>query len=388
MKISTSKPLIRVKNKAQKGRYRFSDILSKAVLSDVCMRLFGSPDYEETFDDIGYNKGRLATITYGDSITYVSFSEHGKVDGRNSFFQSLTTAFTAYCSELRPNKRIAFYFLPTISGNFKGDYFRFMYRLMATNGVEFLNAERFLSTTIHSFVSLDDIVATRALNRGQNSTNNSTYITRGEKHTAQIYAKTYGASKKEATLLCLAAAKLSDNVELFEICEQDLSQLPAPDLEAIKRMGNVTVIPTSRTMERLEFGKDANYRSPRFIYNLFQKFQHKECAFCECRIPEIIAGAHIWAVAGIKRSLLSEEEKLRCATDGDNGLWLCHNHHKMFDENLVTITDSGRIVYDNGLNEVYESFIRKITTKDALLSSVFTADFAQYLDRRSEEAKV
>jgi hypothetical protein len=381
----SSKPLITVKNKAQKGGYQFSDILSSDVLSDVCQRLFGRPDYDVTFDDTSYNKGRLAVINYGDSIVYVSFSEQEKVEGRNSFFQSFTTAFTNYCLELRTNKRIAFYFLPTISGNFEGAYFRFMYRLMATNGVEFLNADSFLESPVKSFVSLDDIVATRDSNRGRRSTNNSTYITRGENHTALIYAKTYGASKKEATLLCLAAAQLSRRVKLFEICEQDLSILPAPDREAIASMKNVEIIPTSRTMEKLAFEHDVNYRSPTFIYNLFRKFQRKECAFCDCQIPEIIAGAHIWAVADIKRDArLSEADKLRHATDGDNGLWLCHNHHKMFDENLVTITDSGCIVCNNGLNEVYTSFIKKATTKKTILPSVFNDNFAYYVKRRTQ----
>jgi hypothetical protein len=54
-----------------------------------------------------------------------------------------------------------------------------------------------------------------------------------------------------------------------------------------------------------------------------------------------------------------------------------------FDENLISITNSGKIVYDNGLNEAYKSFVRKTTTKNALSSFAFTDSFAKYLDLRS-----
>jgi hypothetical protein len=255
---------------------------------------------------------------------------------------------------------------------------------MATNGVEFLNADKMLANPIVKFAAVDDIIAARSVNRGRNSTNNSTYITRASNRHTQIYGKTYGASKKETTLICLAAARLSDYVEMYEICEQDLRALPEPDVRAIEQMGNVKIIPTDRTMERRAFESETNFRSPTFIYNLFQKFQKKECAFCECMIPEIIAGAHIWPVAEIKRAEhLSLEQKLASVTDGNNGLWLCHNHHKMFDGNLVTINQNGKILYGNGLPEVYTSFIRKITTKDSIPSGIYTSPFAKYLDLRN-----
>lgn len=380
-----TKPHITIKENAQKGGYKFSDILTPDVLSDVCVRMFGEAEYSVTFDSSGYNKGRLAVIEFGDCIAYVTFSEHGRVEGRNSFFQSLTTAFISYCTDTRIKKRIAFYFLPSISGSFEAEYFRFMYRLMATNGVEFINPEGNIQSEIIGFASVDDIIASRGLNRGKNATNNSTYITRSKKDVAQIFGKTYGASKKESTLLCLAVARLARQVQMFEICEQALSTLPAPDKLAIERMGNVEIISTNRTMERRAFDADPNFRSPRFIYNLLQKFEKKECAFCECAIPEIIQGAHVWPVADIKRyDRYTEEEKLSCATDGENGLWLCHNHHKMFDENIITIASSGKLIFDNSLSTEQRSFLDKITTKPTIGLGIMTSDFSRYLKMRNE----
>jgi hypothetical protein len=380
------KPHIIIKNNAQKGGYKFSDILNANILSDVCMHMTGRNDYTITFDEVGYNRGRLAFIEYNGAVSYVSFSEHGNVEGRNSFFQALTTALISYSSDLRINKRMAFYFLPSISGNFDGAYFQFMYRLMATNDVEFLNADRFIKCSLSPFTTIEDLIATRSLNRSRNTSNNSTYITRNTKDIIEIYAKTYGASKKESTLLSLATSHLSRFVRLFEICEQDLTQLPAPDKKALEQMGNVEIISTNRTMERKALLESKqNFRSPTFVYNLLNKFQDKECAFCDCKIPEIIAGAHIWSVADIKRyDRFSKEEKLISATDGENGLWLCYNHHKMFDENLITITNKGKIVYKNGLNEDYKSFIKNATTKDSIPSFIFTDRFANYLKHRTK----
>jgi len=380
------KPHITIKNNAQKGNYKFSEILSKDVLSDVCKLMTGCCDYTVSFDDNGYNKGRLALIEYKDTINYVSFSEHGNVEGRNSFFQSLTTAFISYFSDTRVNKRIAFYFLPLIRGNFQGAYFQFMYRLMVTNGVEFINADAFLNSSLSAFNTIDDLIANRSLNRIRNTTNNSTYITRNTKNTIQIYAKTYGASKKESILLSLAASRLAKSVQLYEIREKDLKQLPAPDRNALKQMGNIKIISTDRTMERKAFlDSEKKLRSPTFIYNLFCKFQDKECAFCDCKIPEIIAGAHIWSVADIKRANdLSDDEKLDKSIDKENGLWLCYNHHKLFDENIISITDSGKIVYSNDLNDDYRSFINKSTLKKSIPSFAFTDSFAQYLELRNK----
>lgn len=377
-------PNILVKDNSQKGGYKYSDILTPNILADICRLTTGTNEYTVTFDDEGYNKGRLVVIEHNNSVIYVSLSEHDAVTSRNSFFQSLTTAFTSYNADPRPNKRIAFYFMPNMVGSVETEYFRFMYRLMATNGVAFINARTFLTHSIVAFQSADDIIAARRINRDRNSSNNSTYITRGAHNTIQIYGKTYGASKKETVLLCLAVARLANNVELYEICENDLTELPAPDLEAIRQFRNVNIIPTNRTMERRLFDANPNYRSPMFTYNLFEKCGDKECAFCNCKISEIIEGAHIWSVASIRRTeRLSIEERLENALNGNNGLWLCQNHHKMFDENLITLTENGIIVYSQQLSETYRTFIEQTTTKRQIAREFVTPEFSSFVRLRA-----
>jgi hypothetical protein len=80
-------------NNPQKGGYKYADILTDTVLQDVCMITTGCDEYTVEFIDTGYNKGRLAALYFQDETIYISFSETGVITARNSFFQSLTTAF-------------------------------------------------------------------------------------------------------------------------------------------------------------------------------------------------------------------------------------------------------------------------------------------------------
>jgi len=377
-----NKPHFIIKNNFQKNKsISYRDILTPNILEDVCERVTGCREYTCEFDNNGYNKGRLAIIIYRGTTTYVSFSETN-VTGRNYFFQSLTTALVRYCLDDNPSKNICFYFLP-LSGSVEARYFMFMYRLMATAMVNFLNADKILNQKIYPFSTVDDIIAARDMNKNRNRSNNSTYITRSSKGITQIYGKTYGASKKETTLLCIAVSCLAPSIELYEICEKNLSELPELDLEVIKSLGNVKVIQTDLTMERKAFEENNSLRSPSFIYNLLEIHGAKKCAFCECEIPELIEGAHIWPVAEIKReSKLDIESKIKCATDGNNGIWLCENHHKLLDEDLLTINLSGKVEYKSDLEEKHKKYIFVTTSTTELAPSVFTAPFITYLKRR------
>lgn len=378
------KPHFIIKNKPQKRGYLYSDILIPKILKDVCKRVTGCTEYTYEFDDTGYNKGRLAIIEYRGTTTYISFSETGKIKGRNYFFQSLTTALIRYYSDIRTNKRICFYFLP-LSGKIETNYFMLIYRLMTTAGVEFLNAHNFLKRKIVPFNTVDDIVAARDRNKNYNKGNNPTYITRSSEGIAQIYGKTYGASKKETALLCMAVSHLAPQVELYEICEQNLSELPKPDLEIIQSLGNVIVIATNLTMERNQFEMNNSLRSPRFNYNLLEKLGPKKCAFCRCEIPELIEGAHIWPVIDIKRKPnLNIKSKIQYATDGDNGIWLCENHHKMLDENLLGINENGKLKYKSNINEKAIKYIKAATLVTQIAEEIITAKFVKYLKERNK----
>ena len=121
------------------------------------------------------------------------------------------------------------------------------------------------------------------------------------------------------------------------------------------------------------------------MYNLFERLGSKHCALCNCKISEIIQGAHIWGVSDIVKSniLVSDEERFGHAISGHNGLWLCQNHHKLFDSHIISFDSDGHILVANRLNQENFEYIRGITTYTTLLSSYLSDDFRWYLSQRN-----
>jgi len=125
-------------------------------------------------------------------------------------------------------------------------------------------------------------------------------------------------------------------------------------------------------------------RSPRYIYNLLGRLGPKHCALCNCEIPELIQGAHIWRVADIKKAPnLTIEQKLGHAICGENGIWLCENHHKMFDEGLIYLNRDGNISYRNDIEHKHIAFMSEVTTIKRLPDECLTIAFLNYLDMRN-----
>jgi len=376
------RPHFTIKNRFQKRSELYEDILATDILRDVCQRLTGRRDYAVTFDDTDYNIGRLAILEYNGTINYVSFSEF-EIGSRNSFFQSFPSALVKYHQEANPRKNINFYFLEP-DGNIETPYFIFMYRLMKTAGTNFLNERDYLTAVINPFNSVSDIIVQRDLNRGRNRGNVSSYVTIDENDTLQIFGKTYGANKYETTLLCLAIHEITPySMELYEIQEGNLRQLPRGARDVISSLG-IDVITSDLVLEREEFETNDSLRSPTYIYNLLEKLGEKKCSLCDCEIPQIIQGSHIWPVTSIKRvHNISIEQKIQYAIDGDNGLWLCNNHHKLFDINMLYITQDGRLKYKANIEQAHEECLRNFTVNSRIPDEILTPNFIDYLDKRN-----
>lgn len=372
----------------------FSDVVTPEVLRDVCYRITGQTeftyvyvnnDYRDMFLDKTYNKGRLAIMQYKDVVSYISFSEL-EIGGRNSSVQSVPTAYNLYYSNPYPKKRLYYYFL-NISEKVETDYQIMIYRLMNTVGFEFLNARESLLRRIQSFSSIEDIMFNRQINAGRNRSNNSTFITKGHAGKIEVYGKTYGANKYETSLICYALSSLwqpGQRIKLYEVLEGDLRELPVASLNVIKQMGIIDVVPTDMTLEkRIYDGKETSLRSPRYTYNLFNKLGNKHCALCDCEIPELIQGAHILPVAAIRRMIsIPIEMRLEYALDGDNGLWLCENHHKMFDEGMIFFDNHGCLLLRNDIDQRQKRFIDEITKYKVLPTEFLTDKFLWYLEQR------
>ena len=372
----------------------FSDVVTPEVLRDVCCRITGQTafthvyvdnDYQDMFLEKSYNKGRRAIMQYKDVVSYISFSEL-EIGGRNSSVQSVPTAFNLYYSNPYPKKRLYYYFL-NVSGNAETDYQILIYRLMNTIGFEFLNASGSLLRRIQAFNSVEDIIFNRRINAGRNRSNNSTFITKGHAGEIEIYGKTYGANKYETSLICYALSSLwqpGQRIKLYEVLEGDLKELPEASLNVIKQMGIIDVVPTDMTLEkRIYDGKETSLRSPRYTYNLFNKLGNKHCALCNCEIPELIQGAHILPVAAIRRMhSIPIETRLEYALDGDNGLWLCENHHKMFDEGMISFDNHGGLLLRNDIDQSHMRFIDETTKYKVLPPEFLTDKFLWYLEQR------
>lgn len=376
------RPHFTIKNKFQKRSDLYEDILTYDILRDVCHRITGRRVFTVDFDNTGYNIGRLATLEYNGVINYVSFSEF-EIGSRNSFFQSFPSALVKYHQEANPHKNIYFYFLEP-DGNIQTVYFLFMYRLMKTAGTIFLNETDYLPIVVNPYNTVSDIIAQRDLNRGRNRGNASSYVTVDENDTLQIFGKTYGANKYETVLLCLAIHEITPySMELYEIQEGDLRQLPRDARNVIISLG-IDVITSDLVLEREEFETNDSLRSPTYIYNLLEKLGEKKCSLCDCEIPQIIQGAHIWPVASIKRANnINLDTKLQYAIDGDNGLWLCNNHHKLFDINILYITANGRLKYKTNIEQSHEEYLRDFTLNSQLPNDILTPTFIDYLDKRN-----
>jgi len=381
-----AKPHFIIKNKFQKRFDRYENILTDDILKDVCQRITGRRDYRVTFDDTGYNIGRLATLEYNGCISYISFSEF-EIGSRNSFFQSFPSALVKYHQETNPDKDIYFYFLEP-DGNIETAYFVFMYRLMKTAGTNFLNEQEYLENPIVSFNSVSDIIVQRDLNRGRNRGNASSYVTIDENNTLQIFGKTYGANKYETTLLCLAIHEITPyTMELYEIKEGNLIQLPRDSRNVITSLG-IEVITSDLVLEKQEFETNDSLRSPTYTYNLLEKLGEKKCSLCDCEIPQIIQGAHIWPVASIKKTNnINLAAKIQHAIHGDNGLWLCNNHHKLFDINILYIASDGRLKQKRKIELKHEQYIKEVTIPRQLPTNVLTPSFIDYLNKRNKNLK-
>lgn len=268
-----------------------------------------------------------------------------------------------------------------------------------TVGYKFLNISRVKNANVAKFAdrtpfsSLDELINWRNKTKKRNASNNSSYITKSA-DSVQIYAKTYGASKYESTLFAISSFILTDRpVELYTIIEGNLKHLPKSSLASIAQYKKTyphlkfEIHNTTLKFDRIKAGEKPNsikLRDACYTYNLLDRIGPKKCALCGCEIPEIIQGAHIWPVAEIKKASLTDEEKFEHATSGHNGLWLCQNHHKLFDTNILLIDDQGQVKLTNHILDSNKKFIISVTKQDKIQELVLSPEFLQYVVNRNK----
>lgn len=376
--------IISYRPNTQKIHNGFKSILTPAILDDICVRITGQRLYSVVELNGSYNKGRLLTLVHNGITHYVTLSE-SRIEGRNSSLQSVPTAINVYYSDPNPNKKLWYYFVP-FSGNPFTDYHLVYYRLMITAGIEFLNVNSYYSGVLTPYGSVDEIITERSRNQSSNRSNNSSFVSKTEDK-IQLYAKTYGANKYESTVFGVALSRIADRpIDIFAVSEQDLKNLPASSLATFNELGNISVYNTALRLNRLapDTEDSLRLRSAAYNYNLFERIGMKKCALCGCEIPEIIQGAHIWGVADIRScDRIDDNQKYVHATSGHNGLWLCQNHHKLFDSNLLAFSTDGSCLIKNAIPPEYETFISDSIISNSLSSDILSDNFRYYLTQRN-----
>lgn len=257
---------------------------------------------------------------------------------------------------------------------------------MKTVDTNFINEELLTPYTISPFQTVEDIILAKNNIRGRNSGNNSSYITKSTDDVIQVFGKLYGANKYETSLLCIALYRVTNNnIELFEIEEGNLRKLPRVAREYLLSLERFSIVNATITLEESEFVENNSLRSPRYIYNLLEKLGDKKCALCDCDIPQIIQGAHIWPVADIKAdNSINQDEKLSHAINGDNGLWLCSNHHKLLDTNIIRLFNDSTVRIKTTLSDIQRDYLNEVTTVKELPNDIVNENFVEYLTKRNQ----
>lgn len=365
--------------------YDFDEILTDEILKDIALRISGSSDYTITWKE-ERNIGRFIIAWFNDKKNYISLSQYGEVGSRNNYLQSVPTAYEEYYNDSYTNKQFCYYCLP-FKGNNTTPYILFGYKMMKTAKIKFLNESLFMGNKIiEPFKNMQELLKKKQELRISNSSNKSSYIT-DEGDCYHIYGKTFGANGKETCLMCYAITKIADKpVKLFPIFDNDATTLSDKSKNAISDMGKIIVLNETFTMDdsNKETKEDEDIRSPKFIYNLLCKFGHKKCCLCGCEIDSIVQAAHIWPVAAIKKANLTLDEKKKYALDGENGIWLCENHHKLFDTNLIIFDLNGKAKFSKKLDDNNKTFVKEITKTPEIDPSFVTVHLKKYLSKRMD----
>lgn len=377
---------------AQEKSPNYDTFVTNEILEDICQRLTNDKSFVLNKNENKKNNGRLLKLIDENRkiVYYINLSQEGKIKGRNYYFQSVSTALELFFEEKIDkgyDKKFCFYFLP-FTGNIKTDYYVFLFRIMATAGIKFINDDFvFNKNEINTFSSMRDLINERRILKTYNPGNNSTYIS-DDGDSYGIYGKTFGANVKETMLFCLAVINIAEKpVKLYQILDNDSKAISAKDRNLIMYFSEETKFYSFEiiddTLEFEEKCNNENLRSPRFNYNLLNKHNgKKKCALCDCEIERIIQGAHIYPVAEIKKNqTLSGAQKFDYATHRDNGLWLCENHHKLFDSDIISFSD-GKVIYKDIVNESDKNYLDEITKNKELSSNIYNDEMKKFFNLR------
>jgi len=225
-------------------------------------------------------------------------------------------------------------------------------------------------------------------NKMVRANNKSSYIIENANDTI-LYGKTFGNNGFEIILMAAAAKAITrGKVFLWQIKDtnrldgedRNATPITADNLELLKSLGIECFDELRDYTPNEEALVDGDARNQaEFMKNLMRKYgsDEKKCFLCNCNIQRLIIASHIHRVCDINRENITFMEKRAKAVSGDNGLWLCANHDKLFEYGLIYFDENGAMkVSDSGdLTEEQKEFVEGITIpNDPANNSVVIAE--------------
>lgn len=140
-----------------------------------------------------------------------------------------------------------------------------------------------------------------------------------------------------------------------------------------------------------------------FRNNLRAKGIQTKCYLCGCEVESILQAAHLWGVGQIKRAsahrinmAIQDEamadvidsdskyanemfyKRYMLANSGSNGVWLCSNHHGLFDSHhFIFNSETGKVLLTT--DALGESYFKTLTKNDTLPKEVLTPQTKAFL---------
>lgn len=339
--------------------------LTKAELDYIAFKTYRAKVYQ-TVHVLTKRAGRYLTVSDGNSVHYVCVSKPEN-DARNArLMQFVTPTYTAWYEEKNKNKFLDIY-LSKITEKDKNDYSKLFYRCFLTLGINILNINDLNLPELVPFNSYFDLKQYRERNARRNIHNRATYFSE-DADRIELFAKTFGANQMESFIFALVLRKLFPNkkITLYPVVDNKAKVIA-------KAQKKILVAKGVKFGETISYINNANIKlstivpgrdTPKYHYNLFEKYGRKKCLLCGCDMDHLIIGSHIERVADIKKSkIYSDEEKIRRIVDGENGFWLCANHDKMFEFGIIYFKNK-KLCYRSGLRENDTGFINRSIMPD------------------------
>lgn len=354
-----------------------------------------NPEYNQDGREAKEQNGQFITIEYTKDgktgIHYVFFSYEFPQDTRNGYIiAKLPISYRTFYNDGHDNKSFNIFLLCVT--HFEGmdnndetvyqdsvtsftnvssavnDYQTFAYKICRTLNINIINYNQLdwsrnrsnevaAQTPFRSVKEMKDF-----RNKMVRMNNKSSYIIENAENTI-LYGKTFGNNGFEIILMAAAAKVITKGkVCLWQI--KDTNRLNAEDrdakpitnenLELLRNLGIECFDELRDYMPNEEALVDGNARNQaEFMKNLMAKYgsDEKKCYLCNCNIQRMIIASHIHRVSDINKEQIPFEQKRAKAISGDNGLWLCANHDKLFEFGLIYFDENG-VMHLSDLNDL------------------------------------